>query len=142
MSKEVKKELKQRFVKMAASINCFCHHLDFRSLEDFDDEAFAYVMMNAKGVNMLNLNESDITNESIQLFTRLEYVNEIRVKGCHLSNNDCVIHLNKLTTPRILDLVGTVVTIDGQLNLTGVPNPKLLTFSTDNTNDIQEKWSN
>ena len=113
MSKKVKKELEQRFVKMAASINGFCHHLDFRSLEDFDDEAFAYVMMNAKGVNMLNLNESDITNESIQLFTRLEYVNQIRFKGCHLLNNDCVIHLNKLTTLRILDLVGTVVTIDG-----------------------------
>lgn len=53
-------------------------HLDFRGIPDLNDAGLAYFLSNIKGIKMLDLNETDITNESIRQLTRLEYVNEIR----------------------------------------------------------------
>lgn len=79
---KLQKELKRRYGKLAESMSEYYHHLDLRPFDDFDDDAFAYIMAKVKIVNMLDFNETEITNESIKLLTQLEYVNELRGKGC------------------------------------------------------------
>jgi hypothetical protein len=56
---KAKKELERRFGKLHESLTGYHDHIDFRSLDDFDDNAFAWLMQNVKGVNMLDLNETD-----------------------------------------------------------------------------------
>ena len=91
-SKELKaeKELKRRYGQLAESMEPYYHQLDLRPFDDLDDDAFAYIMTKVKGVNMLDLNETEITNESIKLLTRLEYVNELRAKQCRNLDNGCI----------------------------------------------------
>lgn len=43
-------------------------------------------MTNVKGVDMLDLNEAEISNKSIRLISKLEYVKELRAKRCHHTN--------------------------------------------------------
>ena len=128
---KTKKELERRFGKMAESMTEYEEHIDFRSWEDFDDEAFAFVMQNVKGVNMLDLNETDITNDSIRLLTGLEYVHELRAKECRHLDDGCADDLNKLTSLVFLHLKSTNITIDGLLKLTNLSNLKTLMFSAD-----------
>jgi len=134
-----KKKLKERFGRLAESMVEYYHHLDLRPIWDMDDEAFAYIMTNVKGVNMLDLNETEITNESIKLLTRLEYVKELRVKSCRHLDNGCIEYLNKLPELEFLHLKSTAVTIDGLLKLGNLPHLKQLMFSEDDVESIKEK---
>ena len=136
---KAKKELERRFGKLHESLTGYHDHIDFRSLDDFDDNAFAWLMQNVKGVNMLDLNETDISNESISLLSHLEYVKELRAKECHNLNNDCVDDLNKLTSLVFLHLKSTNITIDGLLKLKDLSRLKTLMFSADDTVSIKEK---
>ncbi|GAA0881259.1 hypothetical protein GCM10009119_42290 [Algoriphagus jejuensis] len=133
------KKLQYRFGKLAASMEEYYHHLDFRSWDDFDDDAFSFLMEKVKGVYMLDLNETEISNESIQLLTQLEYVKEIRAKGCHNLDNYCIPYLNQIPSLEFLHLKYTDITIDGLLHLTDLPNLKTLMFSSEDGEDIQEK---
>ena len=133
------KKLKYRYGKMAASMEEYYHHLDFRGLDDFDDDGFAFLMEKVKGVYMLDLNETDIGNESIKLLSRLEYVKEIRAKGCHRLDNDCIPYLSQIPSLEFLHLKYTDITIDGLLQLIDLPNLKTLMFSAEDGEDIQEK---
>jgi len=134
-----KKKLKERFGKLAESMAEYYHHLDLRPIDDLDHEAFAYIMTKVKGVNMLDLNETDITNESIKLLTNLEYVKELRMKQCRNIDNGCIEYLNKLTQLEFLHLKSTATNIDGLLKLNNLPNLKQLMFSEENVESIKEK---
>ena len=136
---KAKKQLERRFGNLHETLAGYHDRIDFRGLDDFDDEAFAWLMQNVKGVNMLDLNETDISNESISLLTRLEYVNEIRAKACHQLNNDCVDDLNRLTSLAFLHVKSTHISIDGLLKLNRLPHLKTLMFSADDTAAIKEK---
>jgi hypothetical protein len=124
---------------MAASTSGYYHHLNFRCIEDFDDEALANEMRNVTGVNMLDLNETDITNESIKLLTHLAYVNELRAKECQYLDNGCISDLNKLTSLTFLHVNSTAITIDGLLQLNNLQQLKTLLFSADDVAGIKEK---
>lgn len=133
------KQLKRRYGQLAESMEPYYHQLDLRIFDNLTDEAFAYIMTKVKGVNMLDLNETDITNESIKLLTRLEYVNELRVKGCHKLDNGCIPYLNQLRSLTFLHLKYTGITIIGLLQLTNLPELKELMFSADEAEDIREQ---
>ena len=132
------KKWKHRFGDLNGKVESYCHHLDLRRIDDLDDEGFAYLLTNVKGVNMLDLNETEITNASIKLLTGLEYVKELQVKGCYL-DNDCVPDLNKIPTLELLHLKNTSVTIDGLLQLTNLANLRTLLFSADDVEAIKDK---
>lgn len=136
---KLQKELKRRYGKLAESMSEYYHHLDLRSFDDLDDDAFAYIMVKVKAVNMLDLNETAITNESIKLLTGLEYVNELRAKACHNLDNGCIADLNKLTNLVFLHLKSTAITIDGLLQLNNLPGLKELMFSAADMESIKEK---
>ena len=133
-----KKYWKRRIGHLDDNIEPYPHHLDLRRIDDLDDEGFAYYMTHVRGVNMLDLNETEITNESIKLLTGLEYVKELCVKGCWL-NDACVPDLNKITSLELLHLKNTAVTIDGILQLNALTNLKTLLFSADDLEAIKEK---
>ncbi len=134
-----KKELERRFGTLAESLVGYVDHIDFRFYDNFNDEAFAFLMKNVKGVNMLDLNETDITNESIKLLANLEYVNEIRARQCENLTDDCSEDFNKLIHLTFLHLRSTAITIDGLLNLKDLTNLKKLLFSADDILSIKEK---
>lgn len=138
-SDKIEKELKRRYGRMAESIEPYYHHLDLRLLDELDDDAFAFIMKKVKGVNMLDLNETAITNESIKLLTRLEYINELRAKECRGLDNGCIEFLNQLTSLIFLHVKSTGITIDGLLQLTSLANLKELMFSTDDAENLDEK---
>lgn len=135
-----RKYWKRRFGgKTAGDSAAYHHHLDFRLLDDLDDEGLAYIMTDVKGVNMLDLNETEITNESIKLLIGLEYVRELRAKDCPYHDNNCIESLNQLLTLEFLHFKNTAITIDGLLQLTNLHNLKVLMFSADETESIKEK---
>ncbi len=133
------KELEARFGKANAHVDAYPDHLDFRCMENFDDDAFAYLLKGIKGVNMLDVNETDIGNDSITLLTKLEYVNEIRAKECINLTNDCTDALNKIESLVFLHLKNTAITIDGLLKLKDLSSLKTLMFSSDDVEAITDQ---
>lgn len=115
------------------------HHFDVRQIPDLDDEGLAYLLTNVKGVNMLDLNETEVTNTSIALLTKLEYVNELRIKGCTEIDNDCIADMNSITSLQFLHVKGTGINIDGLLQLTALTKLTELLFSDDDTAAIKDK---
>ncbi|WP_462219136.1 hypothetical protein [Ferruginibacter sp.] len=115
------------------------HHFDVRQIPDLDDEGLAYLLTHVKGINMLDLNETEITNASIALLTKLEYVNELRIKGCTEIDNNCIADLNKITSLQFLHLKNTGITIDGILQLIGLTKLTDILFSNDDDRDIKDK---
>jgi hypothetical protein len=135
-----RKYWKRRFGgETAGDSAAYHHHLDFRRSDDLDDEGLAYLMTDVKGVDMLDLNETDISNESIKLLTGLEYVKELRAKDCRYLDNDCVENLNQMPSLEFLHFKNTAITIDGLLHLTNLPYLKVLMFSATDTESIKEK---
>ena len=132
-----KKYWKQRFG--TPNTIAYHHHLDVRQIPDLDDEGFAYMLTNVKGVNMLDLNETDIKNASITLLTKLEYVNELRMKGCIEIDNNCIADLNKITSLQFLHVKNTGITIDGLLQLTALTKLREVLFSSEDADSIIEK---
>ena len=132
-----KKYWSQRFGQLT-SVE-YHHHFDLRPISDLDDEGLAYLLSPVKGINMLDLNETEITNASIKLISNLEYVHELRIKGCTDIDNDCIDDLNKIVGLTILHVKNTGITIDGLLRLKGQQHLKKILFSVDDTELIQEK---
>jgi hypothetical protein len=115
------------------------HHFDVRQIPDLDDEGLAYLLTHVKGINMLDLNETEITNTSIALLTKLEYVNELRLKGCTDIDNNCIADLNKITSLQFLHVKNTGITIDGILQLSALTKLTTILFSNDDDKDIKDK---
>jgi hypothetical protein len=135
-----KKYWKRRFGDLTPeNMEPYYHQLDLRRIGDVDDEGLAYLLTSVKGVNMLDLNETDITNESIKLITRLEYVQELRLKGVHALDNRCIDDLNKLTGLTFLHVNHTGITIDGLLQLSNLKALRTLLFSANDEESIREK---
>lgn len=69
--------------KFGALTVAYYYHLDLRPFSDLEDEDFTYIMEKVRGVNMLDLHETEITDNSIKLLPKLEYLHELRLKDCH-----------------------------------------------------------
>lgn len=107
----------------------YYRQLDLRPLSDLDDEAFAYIIQAVKGVEMLDLNETEITAESIRLLANWEYLKELRLRGCRQIDNDAIPYFREIKELELLHLKGTKVTINGLLQLGSLPRLKTLLFS-------------
>lgn len=138
-NRKQEKELKRRYGKLAEGMEPYYHHLDLRPLSDLDDAALEYILPKVKGVNMLDLNETEITNKSIALLSRLEYIKELRLKGCHNIDDDCIPDLNRITSLEFLHVRHTGITIDGVMKLQALTNLKTLMFSADEVESISQK---
>jgi hypothetical protein len=133
------KELKRRYGKLAESMEPYYHHLDLRLLSELDDAALKYILPKVKGVNMLDLNETEITNKSIALLCLLEYIKELRLKGCHNIDDDCIADMNRITSLEFLHVRHTGITIDGVMKLQALTNLKTLMFSAHDIENMNDK---
>jgi hypothetical protein len=134
-----RKYWKRRFGSDAAEkISGYIHHLDLRRIDDLEDEGLDYLLSKVKGINMLDLNETEISNASIKRLTELEYIKELNLKGCRI-DDECISDLNKITGLESLHLKDTFITIDGLLQLNTLNNLKVLMFSAEDVELIKEK---
>lgn len=113
--------------------------IDLRSVDDLDDASFANFLRHVRSVNMLDVNEAQISNESIRLMSTLEFVKELRAKGCHQLDNGCIPYLNNIKGLQFLHLRYTGVNIDGLLQLNKLDELTTLMFSADDVTAIEEK---
>lgn len=114
-------------------------HFDLRRINDLNDDGLSRILMNVKGINILNVSETAVTNDAITLFTKLEYVNELAIQGCTEIDDDCISDLNKLTTLRFLYVKDTNITIEGLLKLNNLSSLTKLLLSIDDVSIVDEK---
>ena len=60
------------------------------------DEYLELLATNVKSIDMLDLDETDITNDGIAFLTQMDFIKELRLKGISEIDNDCISHLNKI----------------------------------------------
>jgi len=116
-------------------------HLDFRRIDELDDAGLSYLMNGVKGVELLDLHETDITNASIQLLTTLEYVRELGLKGCNQVDDDCIPDLDRINGLERLHLKDSSITIDGLLKLSPHHTFTQVMFSAVDVDAIRDKMA-
>lgn len=116
----------------------YVKHANLRT-SDINDEGIALMVNRITSIEILDLDETDITNESVKLLTRLEGLKELRLKGNHSIDNECIEDLSRITSLELLHLGGTSVTIDGVGKLSSLKNLKLLLLSAADNENAQEK---
>lgn len=134
-----KSKIKTKGIAKNQDTSAYVDHMDFRALPELSDDGLANYLKGVCGINMLDLNETEITNESITLLSKLEYVYELRMKDCVEVDNNCIEDLNKITSLRFLYIKDTKITIDGLLQLKNLTNLTKLLFSDDKTYGFEEK---
>ncbi|MGB8192948.1 MAG: hypothetical protein WCF67_13555 [Chitinophagaceae bacterium] len=116
----------------------YVKHANFRTSE-IDDEGIQLMVKRITGIELLDLDETNITNEAVKLITKLEGLKELRLKGNHSLDNDCVEDLSRITSLELLHLGGTSVTVDGIEKLAALKNLKKLLLSADDNENVKDK---
>lgn len=96
-----------------------------------DDYWLEKLVSAIKSINMLDLDENEITNEGIYHLTKLENLKELRLKECNLIDNGCLEYLNQIHSLELLHIGGTSITIDHLIKLNGLVKLKTLLVSSD-----------
>lgn len=96
-----------------------------------DDDWLRKMTSVVSSIDMLDLDENEITNEGVLHLTKLENLKELRLKSCRLINNGSLEYLNQITSLELLHLGGTGITMDHLLKLSGLNNLKTLLITSD-----------
>lgn len=115
------------------------HQVRMRLWDKVIDEYLELMVTQVRSINMLDLDETDISNDGMEHLTKMDFIKELRLKGIREIDNDCIVHLNKIKGLELLYLKGTSVTIDGILKLDSKPQLKELFFSAKNDEVNKEK---
>ncbi|MEJ8820143.1 hypothetical protein [Lacibacter sp. H407] len=99
------------------SIPTHLERVNFRIWNHVDDEQIEMMVTHVQSINMLDLDETEITNYSIQLLTKLSFIKELRLKGCNEIDDDAMTHLNNIKGLELLHIDGTSISIKGVLQL-------------------------
>lgn len=115
------------------------HHVRMRLWDNVIDEYLELMVTQVRSIDMLDLDETDITNKGVEHLTKMDFIKELRLKGIREINNDCIVHLNKINGLELLHVKGTSVTIEGILKLDSKPELKELFFSAKDDEITKEK---
>lgn len=146
--KKKQKQLEQSFwatlfaVDIPAQYDEVPPHLDHVRMRLWDkviDEYLELMVTQVRSINMLDLDETDITNEGIEHLAKLDFIKELRLKGIRNINDDCIVHLNKIKGLELLHVRGTSITLDGALKLDALKELKQLFISDKNEESDPEK---
>lgn len=113
-------------------------HINLRCTE-VDDEDLEYLVSRIMLIEMLDLDETSVSNNGIKQLIKLKGLKELRLKDNYPINNDCIPDLNKMTGLELLHLGSTSITIDGILQLNALQSLKRLLFSMENIENNGEK---
>jgi hypothetical protein len=114
------------------------HHINL-SCTEVDDQDLEYLVGRIRKINLLDLDQTAISNDGIKFLLQLQDLKELRLKDNFPINNGCIPYLCQLTSLELLHLGSTAVTVEGLLQLGDLQNLKRLLFSADTETDIKEK---
>ncbi|RXK57695.1 hypothetical protein ESA94_19410 [Lacibacter luteus] len=112
--------------------------VNFRIWDSVTDDEIELMMTHVRSINMLDLDETEITNYSIELLTQLSFIKELRLKGCNQIDDTAIAHINNIKGLELLHLGGTSISINGLLQLNSEHAFKTLLISVDEP----EKYNN
>jgi hypothetical protein len=105
--------------------------VNFRIWDHVDDEQIEMMVTHVQSINMLDLDETEITNFSIELLSKLVFIKELRLKGCNEIDDDAILHLNNINGLELLHLGGTCISLDRLLQLSAAHPLRMLLISVD-----------
>ncbi len=103
------------------------------------DEELALMATRIKRIEMLDLNDTEITAIGIENLIALEHLAELRIKDCAQINDSAIAHLGLLKGLRLLNIKGTRITLNGLLGITGATTLEELYFTSSGQEDISEQ---
>ena len=91
--------------------------VNFRIWDRVEDEHIELMMQHVQSINMLDLDETEITNNSVELLTKLDFLKQLRLKGCSDIDDGAVPHINNIKGLELLHIDGTSISLQGALQL-------------------------
>lgn len=91
--------------------------VNFRIWDRVTDEEIELMVTHVQSIDMLDLDETEITNDAIEQLTKLSFIKELRLKGCNDIDDDAIVHINNIKGLELLHLGGTSISINGLLQL-------------------------
>lgn len=82
-----------------------------------------------RSIYQLDLDETDITNESIRHLSQLEKIQELRLKNCTSIDDGCLPDLYNIKGLELLHLGGTSITAKGLKDISRLTDLRLLLIS-------------
>lgn len=104
------------------------NRVNFR-IYNVDDYGIGQMAEYVTSINMLDLDGTDVTNEGIEILTKLKDIKELRLKECMGIDSGCVPHLNKLAGLTLLHLGGTALRAKDVLQLPNLTQLETLLIS-------------
>jgi len=117
------------------------HRVNFRLWDHVCDRDLLRMVSRVKSINMLDLDETDITNNGIQHLTQLHHLKELRLKRIKAIDDECLQYINNFSDLELLHLGGTSVTPDGIIKLSSLKKLKVLLLSFTDGHEINEKMN-
>lgn len=112
--------------------------VNFR-IHGVDDDGLLLMLDKVRSIDMLDLDESVITNEGVRHLTKLSSLKELRLKTCSELDEGCLPYLNQITSLKLLHLGSTAITVDGLFQLSSLKNLHTLLISSPTDDGIREK---
>ena len=114
------------------------HHVDLRC-SGISDEELGLMTARIKRIEMLDLNDTEITALGIENLNGMEYLAELRIKDCAQIDDDAIPYLCRLSHLRLLNIKGTKITINGLLGMGSAKTLEELYFSSNGYEDINKQ---
>jgi hypothetical protein len=108
--------------QLSDSIPTHLDRVNFRIWDSVGDDEIELMVTHVQSINMLDLDETDITNYSIQLLTKLSFIKELRLKGCREIDDEAIPHINQINGLELLHIDGTSISLNAVLQL-GTSHP-------------------
>ena len=101
-----------------------------------NDQELSWICSRLKTIYQLDLDNTEISDESIRDLTKLQSITELRLKGCRWVTADSIPYLNQLADLELLHLIGTSITLDDAIGLGNLRKLKLLLLSSADPEEI------
>ncbi|WP_316770166.1 hypothetical protein [Pedobacter frigiditerrae] len=111
----------------------------FRLYDHVDDDHLIRMVQGIKSVGQLDLDETDITNEGIAELVKLDYITELRLKGCHDITNEAMSFICDIKGLELLHLIGTSITTAGFQQIGKLTSLKKMLIRADRDDPLLEE---
>lgn len=114
-------------------------HVRLRLYDHVDDDHLMRMVQGVKSVGQLDLDETEITNEGIAELVKLDYISELRLKGCENITNEAMPFICDIKGLELLHLIGTSITTAGFQQIGKLTSLKKLLIRADRDDPLLEE---
>lgn len=125
--------------KLQDEIPTHLERVNFRIWNSVEDDEIEMMVTHVQSINMLDLDETDIANYSIQLLSQLSFIKELRLKGCRKIDDEAILHINHIKGLELLHIDGTSISIKGVLQLSTSHPLHMLLIGVDDPEQHQDE---